>query len=73
MGWCRGSEFADAMIKTVQAHVPDREARKAIYATLIAQCENEDCDTLYECRGTDPCFDVALDAAHPEDFEDQST
>lgn len=70
MGWARGAGFATAMIKTVQAFVPDGNARKAIYATLIDACEDEDCDTLDECTGVDPCFDMALIAAHPEDFVD---
>lgn len=60
MGWSSGSGLMSDVIKSVKKHVPDEDARKAIYKPLIKSWEQEDCDTLYECKGMDPAFDAAL-------------
>jgi hypothetical protein len=48
------------VIRAVQAEVPDDDARRRIYKPLIRAFEDDDCDTLYECKGKDPAFDKAL-------------
>lgn len=73
MGWCSGSELMGKAIQSIQTHVSHNPAiRRAIYRDLIPAFEDQDCDTLDECRGKDPSYDAALDAAHPEHFKDLS-
>jgi hypothetical protein len=37
---------------------------------MIDVFEQEDCDTLDECRGTDKVFDEAMDERNPSDDDD---
>jgi hypothetical protein len=60
MGWSGGSVLMSKVIRAVQAEVPDDDARRRIYKPLIRAFEDDDCDTLYECKGKDPAFDKAL-------------
>jgi uncharacterized membrane-anchored protein YjiN (DUF445 family) len=60
MGWSGGSGLFDSLIKTMKRNVPDEKARANVYKTMIRAFEDEDADTLDECRGQDPVFDKAL-------------
>ena len=61
MGWASGSEIAYKLITVIQDNVPDDDARQAIYEELIEAFEDADCDTLCECRGVDPVYDLFFD------------
>ena len=58
MGWSNGSLIAVALIDTIRDNVESVEARRAIYRTLIDEFEDADCDTMSECTGIDPVYDV---------------
>lgn len=60
MGWASGSELMGEVIGAVQTEVDDAKTRRKIYRRVIAAFESADCDTLYECEGSDPAFDAAL-------------
>lgn len=60
MGWCGGGELMEKCVAAIQANVSDDEARYRIYVDMVNAFEEEDCDTLYECMGTDPAFDRAF-------------
>jgi hypothetical protein len=49
--------------------LPDAEVRQGVYAILIETFEDMDWDTQNECKGVDPAFDAALEAAHPDWYE----
>lgn len=66
MSWSSGSELMDNVIDAMQA-VKDAKVRKTVYASLIEAFEDMDCDTLYECRDSDPVFAEAYRELHPND------
>lgn len=70
MGWSSGSRLLGDVIESLQKHVPDDEAREAVYVELIDAFEDFDCDTLDECTGEDEAFDAALKHVHPEWYEE---
>ncbi len=67
MGWSRGSLVMAETIKAVKKHPIPNVVRRAIYADLAEVLEDMDCDTLFECRGQDPAFDVWLNERYPQD------
>lgn len=71
MGWSSGSLLFSNIIELLQKHVPDEEARQAVYVQLIDAFEDFDCDTLQECEGEDEAFDSAIRDVHPDWYEDE--
>lgn len=60
MGWSSATGLmADIIGGFKKKKIPSAERRKA-YAVMIPAFENYDADTLDECRGLDPEFDVCL-------------
>lgn len=53
------------VIKALQPHMPDAQARQGVYGILITAFENMDWDTQSECLKLDPAFDAAFKAMHP--------
>jgi hypothetical protein len=64
MGWSSGSILMQAIIGAIKPVVPDEKLRQRIYTSIIPEFENSDCDTLYECEGTDDAFDAAMVERH---------
>ena len=69
MGWSSGSRMMSDIIQLLKKHVKDDMKRSRIHYGLIEIFEENDCDTLYECRGEDPIFDVVFDTLYPPDSE----
>lgn len=69
MGWASGSVLASEMIDVIKREVKDKKVRRKIYDMLIGVFEDQDCDTLDECRGTDKAFDEAMDNIYGEPAE----
>lgn len=65
MGWSGGSRLFSNIIDVLQREISDSEKRQAIYWDLIQEFENEDWDTLDECMGEDPAYDLAVRELHP--------
>lgn len=66
MGWASGSRMMDEIITRLHHRIRYDTDRRNVYTALIAVFEARDCDTLYECLGVDPVFDIAFQAAHPD-------
>lgn len=62
MGFASGSTIAEKIIKGVKKDVPDPKLRRKVCKHLINALEDADCDTLYQCEGTDPAFDAQFKA-----------
>ncbi len=71
MGWASGSVIFSQIIKSVQKHVDDKEARKEIYRPIFHQFEADDWDTQDECMGKDEAYDELIKEIHPGWFEDE--
>jgi hypothetical protein len=71
MGWGSGSQVMGELIDSLKRHVPDDEAREAVYVDMINALQDMDCDTLQECEGEDEAFDNALREANPDWYEDE--
>lgn len=70
MGWASGSRLFNKVIAAVQPVVPDFEARKSLYASLVEAFRDHDWDTLDECVGKDPAYDAVYAEKYPDDDED---
>jgi hypothetical protein len=71
MGWSSGSNIFEEIITVLRSNVPNYEDRCDIYRELISVFENYDCDTLYECVGSDEAFDEVWKEMYPDDdYED---
>lgn len=70
MGWASGSRLFDDIIDILYNNIEDVKLRKKLYTELIQAFEDADCDTLYECKGHDDCFDLAFEELYPDDDED---
>lgn len=71
MGWSRGGELMDVVIAAMMRTAAGTEPRSAIYEDLIEAFWNADADTLEECMGVDPAFDVALRTSGYIEDEDE--
>ena len=60
MGWSRGSDLMDSIIRSLKYHVINPSIRKEIYKDIIDALEDHDWDTQDECLGIDEAFDAAL-------------
>lgn len=60
MGWASGSELLEKCVRIVHKNVKNASTRINIYGDMIKAFEEQDCDTVEECRGIDAAFDVAL-------------
>ena len=60
MGWNRGSDLMDSIIRSLKYHVINPSVRKEIYKEIIEAFEDHDWDTQDECLGVDEAFDSAL-------------
>ncbi len=69
MGWSGGSSLMGDVIKTLQRYVKDAGQRQLIYEELISAFEMEDADTLEECLGDDPAYDLAFSTLYPDEEE----
>jgi hypothetical protein len=67
MGWSGGSGIAADLIRAAKKHVPE-SSRPAFYKVLVRVLEDEDCDTLDECRGMDPAFDRVMNKVYKERY-----
>jgi hypothetical protein len=66
MGWASGSGLFGNLIDIMMEHIPDKDMRVALYMDMIEAFENRDCDTLDECYGHDPAFDIAWRETYPD-------
>ncbi|MDR3503035.1 MAG: hypothetical protein P4L79_10695 [Legionella sp.] len=73
MSWSSGSNLFSEIIDTlIDNGVPD-ESRYNIYLDLIRVFEDEDCDTLDECKEDDPQFKRAfIEVNGPEEEPDET-
>lgn len=71
MGWASGSTLFSAVIESIQTHVDVPDIRIQIYIDLIEAFEEADWDTVDECMGEDPAFDVAVKQLHPDWFDEE--
>lgn len=73
MGFNRGSELMDSVIKVVQEHVEDFDVRVLIYEEIANTIWEMDGDTLDECLSKDGAYDAALNNIGylDEDEEDE--
>lgn len=62
MGWASGSSLMSELIDIVKNEVKDELARERIYERMITAFQDEDCDTLDECVGEDPAFDLVFES-----------
>lgn len=69
MGWSSGSSIMSKVIEGVKPQVADKDARKAIYTTVIEALEDGDWDTQDECLGEDDAYDEAIKELHPDWFD----
>lgn len=61
MGWSGGSSVMSGLIHScTKAKLTDAQ-KEVVYADMKSYLEDEDCDTLDECRGEDEIFDRMLD------------
>lgn len=70
MGWSSGSRLMSVVIETIKENCDREGQREQIYKDLIIAFEDMDCDTLYECMGTDISFDIAMKTLYPADFDE---
>lgn len=70
MSWKSGSSLAEEIINILKDNVTDKGVRMDIYRELIPAFENNDCDTLYKCKGVDKAFDKVYDEIYPESDEE---
>ena len=63
MGWCNGSELAQAVWALVRQYIP-LDVRPAIAREVIDRFEDEDCDTMYEAEVL--MKDAGIDLAEQE-------
>jgi hypothetical protein len=59
MGWSEGSSLMSEVIAAVQDAGVGSAARTMIYIDLIRAFRIRDADTLRDCLGEDPAYDVA--------------
>lgn len=71
MSWSSGSAILYSIIESLKDHVEDFDIRYSLYVDLITIFDAEDCDTIYECRGSDKAFDKAYAELFPEEDEDE--
>lgn len=73
MSWSKGSIIFDEIISVLVDKVDDDDSRAAIYRELIPVFEEYDCDTLEECVGSDPVFDIVFKetGSSDDDFTDE--
>ena len=69
MGWGSGSLVMADIMAGLREEVPQDDLRERIYQVVIRALEASDWDTQDECMGSDPAFDRALRAVHPDWFE----
>lgn len=70
MGWATGSGLMSDIIENLNETDLDEEARMKVYEVLISSFETYDCDTLYECTGTDNAFDEIFYSMYPPENDD---
>lgn len=70
MGWSSGASLFDELIEILMSEVKDDNARRNIYRVMIDAFEDEDADTLDECKGTDKIYDAVYDEIHADDDHD---
>ena len=71
MSWSNGSELMATIIDTMCENQVKADVRYAIYAKLIPEFEDYDCDTLFECVDLDTAFKSAYeDISSMSDNED---
>lgn len=66
MGWSGGSDLMDRVIAASKIAIGSDLKRKLFYVSVIGAFEDQDADTLDECRGLDPMFDEAMLTLHPK-------
>lgn len=69
MGWASGSTLMSRVIAAMQKANIHESQREIAYKGIIEAFEGEDCDTLDECVGEDPAFDLAFENRDAEDDE----
>lgn len=67
MGWARGSDLFEAVIKATKKQVKSKKKRKKIYRPIIDAFEEHDWDTLDECEGLDKAYDEIIAEKYPDD------
>lgn len=70
MGWGTGSRVFSELIDVIVEVDVDDLKREYLYQQLIDLFERYDCDTLDECLGTDPIFDLVWNERNP-DMDDE--
>lgn len=58
MGWAEGSELADEMWKIIRP-LTGPANKKRIAKKVVALFEDQDCDTMYECKKL--CADAGIE------------
>ena len=66
MGWASGSEVMSGIIRTAKRHVPDEKTRVLIYRDIVDVLRDRDWDTLNECCGEDPAYDIIYNEIYPD-------
>jgi hypothetical protein len=60
VGWGSGTRHMTVIIEPLKEHVPDSDARKAVYRDVLKSFQDGDWDTEDECLGLDSAFDEVL-------------
>lgn len=67
MGWASGSGLMQDVITAVNKSFRRGKGAKKFYEMVIEAFQDHDCDTLDECKGSDPDFDAAYREAYPSE------
>jgi hypothetical protein len=67
MSWKSGSDIFEQIIEALLDADVSKNQRIEIYQHLIETFIDHDCDTLYQLKGMDECFDQTLKLFEDED------
>ena len=69
MGWSSGSGLLCQVIEIIEEHCHPDTDKVTLFTELITEFEDYDCDTINECLGQSPSFDIAYEKLYPESLD----
>jgi hypothetical protein len=66
MGWAKGSDIYEIVIKVLEKYIPDYKQRKDAHKKIIEAFGECDWDPQNECMGQDVAYDDALIELYPD-------